>query len=137
EFRFGRFFVLGDIGMIFASEFPERFFDVVGAGVARNAKSRVIILKFNRHDDGEKFGFGAGLFGPAVFEGELGDSGFVEIAKTGGDHAVVLAFGDFGERKIQVVLGGEFECDSAVLGRVGGGKVAGVFAILHILAVGF
>ena len=34
------------------------------------------------------------------------------------------------------VLVGELECDAAVLGGVGGGKEAGVIAVLHVLAVG-
>jgi hypothetical protein len=37
----------------------------------------------------------------AIFEGELGDAGFVEVAETFGDHAVVLFLGGAGERQIE------------------------------------
>jgi hypothetical protein len=35
-----------------------------------------------------------------IFEGEFGDTGFVEIAEAFGDHAVVLFLGRAGQRQI-------------------------------------
>jgi len=34
----------------------------------------------------------------AIFEGKLGDAGFIELAQTFSDHAVVLFLGRAGER---------------------------------------
>ena len=72
----------------------------------------------------------------AIFEGELGDAGFVEIAEAFGDHAVVLFLGRARERQIEANAAREREGNAAVLGGVGGGKKAAVLAILHVFAVG-
>ena len=73
----------------------------------------------------------------AIFEGELGDAGFVEFAKVFGYHEVVLSLGGACERQIETEIAREFESDPAVFGSVRGGKKAAVVAILHVFAVGF
>ena len=78
----------------------------------------------------------AGMF-RAVFEGEFGDTGFVEVAETFCYHAVVLFFGGARERLLEIEIASEFESDPAVFGGVRGGEKAAVVAVLHVFAVGF
>ena len=73
----------------------------------------------------------------AVFEGELGDAGFVEVAEAFGDHAVVLFLCGARERQIEAEIAREFEGDPAVFGGVRCGEKAAVLAVLHVFAVGF
>src|SRR5436190_1426329 len=73
----------------------------------------------------------------AIFEGELGDAGFVEVAKAFRDHSVVLFLGCTREGQIETEIAREFERDAAVFGSVRGGEEAAVLAILHVFAVGF
>jgi hypothetical protein len=40
----------------------------------------------------------------AIFERELGDAGFVEVAVAFGDHAIVLFLGRACERQIEIVF---------------------------------
>ena len=72
----------------------------------------------------------------AIFERELGDAGFVEVAEAFGDHAVVLFLGCTRERQIETEIVREFERDSAVFRRMRGGEKAAVLAVLHVFAVG-
>jgi hypothetical protein len=78
----------------------------------------------------------AGMF-MAVFKGELGDAGFVEVADVFLDHTVVLFLGGACERQIESEIAREFESDPAVFGGVCSGEKAAVLAILHVFAVGF
>ena len=73
----------------------------------------------------------------AIFEGELGDAGFVEFAKVFGYHEVVLSLGGACERQIETEIAREFERDPAVFGGVRGGEKAAVLSVLHVFAVGF
>jgi hypothetical protein len=41
---------------------------------------------------------------PSIFEGELGDAGFVEFAEVFADHAVVLFLGRACERQVETKL---------------------------------
>ena len=50
----------------------------------------------------------------SIFEGELGDAGFVEIAEAFDYHAVVLFLCGSRERRIETELAREFESDPAV-----------------------
>src|SRR5439155_23469804 len=72
----------------------------------------------------------------AIFEGEFGDSRFVELAQTFGDHAVVLFLGRARERQIEAGAVRELKRDSTVLRRVRGGEKAGMLAVLHVFAIG-
>ena len=72
----------------------------------------------------------------AVFERELGDAGFVEVAETFGDHAVVLFLGGARERQIETEIARELENDPAVFGCMRGGEKAATLAVLHVFAVG-
>jgi len=71
----------------------------------------------------------------AIFEGELGDAGFVEIAEAFGGHAVVLFLRRSRERQIETKGARERESNSAVFGGVGGGEKAAVLAVLHVFAI--
>ena len=73
----------------------------------------------------------------AVFERELGDAGFVEVAEVFGDHAVVLCLCGAREWQIEAEIARELECDPAVLGGVRGGEKAATLVVLHVFAVGF
>ena len=73
----------------------------------------------------------------AIFEGELGDAGFIELAEAFLDHAVVLFLGSVRERQIKTKLARECERDPAVFGGVRGGEKAAVLAVLHVFSVGF
>jgi hypothetical protein len=72
----------------------------------------------------------------SIFEGELGDAGFVEFAQTFRDHPVVLFLGRACEGEIETETAGEFERDAAVLGGVRGGEETTVLAVLHVFTVG-
>ena len=58
----------------------------------------------------------------AIFEGELGNAGFVELAEVFRDHAVVLSLRRAGERQIEAQAAREFGRDATIFGRVGGGE---------------
>ena len=73
----------------------------------------------------------------SIFESELGDSRFVELAQTFRDHALILVFGRLGQWEIKTELTPEVECDAAVFRGVRGGKETTVIAILHVFAIGF
>ena len=49
KFFFGRFFVLGDVGMIFAGQFPERAFDFVICRGLGNTQRFIIIPELHSH----------------------------------------------------------------------------------------
>ena len=72
-----------------------------------------------------------------IFERELGDAGFVELAEAFGDHAIVLFLGGARERQIEAEVAREIERDPAVFGGVSSGEKAAVLAVLHVFAVGF
>ncbi len=72
----------------------------------------------------------------SIFEGEFGDSGFIEFAKSFRDHLVVLLFCRASERKIETEAAREIERDAAVFRRVRRREKTTVLAILHIFAIG-
>src|SRR5437764_3994484 len=49
KFFFGRFLVLGDVGMIFARQFPERAFDFVIRRGLRNTERFIIVPELHSH----------------------------------------------------------------------------------------
>ena len=73
----------------------------------------------------------------AIFERELGDAGFVEIAEAFGGHAVVLFLRGLRERQVEAEIAREFERDPAVFRGVCSGEKAAVLAVLHVFSVGF
>ena len=73
----------------------------------------------------------------SIFESELGDSRFVELAQTFRDHPLILFFGRARERQFETELTREPERDPAVFRGVRGGKETTVIAILHVFAIGF
>jgi hypothetical protein len=76
-------------------------------------------------------------FPASAGEGEFGDAGFVEVAKSFRNHAVELVLGGFGEWEVEAFFMGEGERDAAVFCSVGAGEEAGVVAVLHVLSIGF
>ena len=59
----------------------------------------------------------AGMF-VTIFEGELGDAGFIKIAQSFGDHPIVLFLGGAGERQLKSEFAREIQCDTAVFHSV-------------------
>src|SRR5437867_10458161 len=78
----------------------------------------------------------ARMFMP-IFEGELGDTGFIELAQTSRNHAVVLFLRCAREGKLETHAPRQVERDPAVLRGVRRGEKASVFAVLHVFAIGF
>src|SRR5438128_1157065 len=71
----------------------------------------------------------------AVLERQFRDAALVEGAEAEGDHSLVLLPRCAGERKVQAGLRAEVPGDGGILGRVRGGKIAIVRAVLHVLTV--
>ena len=64
-----------------------------------------------------------------IFEGQLGDPRFIELAQAFRHHAIVLFLGRARERQVEAKAAPELERDPAILGRVRRGEKAGVVAI--------
>src|SRR5258708_2347714 len=73
----------------------------------------------------------------SIFEGQLCDSGFIQLSQAFRDHALVLFLGRPREGKLKTELTRELERDATVFGRMRGGEKGSVLAVLHIFAVGF
>ena len=67
----------------------------------------------------------AGMF-VAVFERELSDAGFVEVAEAFGDHPVVLFLCGLREWQVEAEISGELQRDAAILSCVRSGEKAAV-----------
>ena len=73
----------------------------------------------------------------AVFEGELGDAGFVELPRPSVIMRVVLFLCGACQRQIETRIVCGFERDPVVLGCVRGAEEAAVLVVLHVFSVGF
>lgn len=73
----------------------------------------------------------------AVFEGEFGDAGFVEVAEAEGDHFLVLSLGGGVEGKVESDLLSDGGGDAAVFGGMFGAEPAVVLTRDHVGGVGF
>src|SRR5437667_2410760 len=65
----------------------------------------------------------------AIFEGELGDAGFIELAQAVGDHAVVLLFRRTCERQIEAESARQVERDPTVFRSMRNREKATVLAV--------
>ena len=72
-----------------------------------------------------------------IFERELGDARFIELAQAFHHHTVVLFLGRARERQIKAKTTPELEGDPAVFGRMRSREKAAVLPVLHVFAIGF
>src|ERR1041385_2120644 len=72
----------------------------------------------------------------SIFEGELSNAGFIQLAQRFRDHAIVLLFVRAREGKIETDTARERKCDPAVFRRMSRREKATVLAVLHVFAIG-